>query len=244
MQRYFIDVATPPSAVISGDDARHIERVMRMKEGQQIITVFNDKAYLSEIVSFQDNDVHVTFIEPLERKVELPVNVTIACGLPKGDKLDLVIQKSTELGMAGFIPFAAERSIVQWDSKKWSKKQERFEKIAKEAAEQSHRTKVPTIHDLHTMKQLVNNIESYDLVLICDEEEAKLEKRLRFADHIKKVYDNMSILIVFGPEGGLSRTEVEQLSSKGAFTTTLGPRILRAETAPLYALAAISYELE
>lgn len=244
MQRYFLSQATPPHAVIEGEDARHIIKVMRMKEQQQLIAVVENKAYLSEIIQLDQDTVTIHMIEQLTSSVEMPVDVTIACGLPKGDKLDLVIQKATELGMAGFIPFEAERSIVKWDSRKWSKKQDRFEKIAKEAAEQSHRTVIPTIHPLHSFKELVKSAQNFDLVLICDEEEAKKDTRYRFADHLKQVYDKKSILVIFGPEGGLDRREVEQVVAAGAFATTLGPRILRTETAPLYALSAISYEFE
>lgn len=244
MQRYFVDSLDYPTAVITGDDARHIERVMRMKENDQVIIVADKKAYVASITSLGDEGVTVQVQEAVEREVELPVDVTIACGLPKGDKLDLVIQKATELGMTGFIPFEADRSIVKWEAKKWTKKQERFEKIAKEAAEQSHRTVIPHIHSLLSFKDLVKVSKTFDVVLICDEEEAKKSERIRFADHIKTVYDNKSILLVFGPEGGLARHEVERLVENGASAVTLGPRILRAETAPLYALAAISYEYE
>lgn len=244
MQRYFVDSLDYPTAVITGDDARHIERVMRMKENDQVIIVADKKAYVASITSLGDVGVTVQVQAAVEREVELPVDVTIACGLPKGDKLDLVIQKATELGMTGFIPFEADRSIVKWEAKKWTKKQERFEKIAKEAAEQSHRTVIPHVHSLLSFKDLVKVSETFDVVLICDEEEAKKSERIRFADHIKTVYDNKSILLVFGPEGGLARHEVERLVENGASAVTLGPRILRAETAPLYALAAISYEYE
>ncbi|MFC4356096.1 16S rRNA (uracil(1498)-N(3))-methyltransferase [Chryseomicrobium palamuruense] len=244
MQRYFVDNATSSNAVIQGEDAHHITRVMRMKEGEQVIVVSNERAYLSTITSISELTVTVVLGEKLPLQTELPLDVVIACGLPKGDKLDLVIQKATELGMAGFIPFEAERSIVKWDDRKWQKKKERYGKIAKEAAEQSHRTVIPTIHDLHTFHQLTETMKKYDVVLVCDEEEAKKTERVRFADHLKTVYDIKSILVIFGPEGGLERDEVEKLVANGAAATTLGPRILRAETAPLYALAALSYEFE
>lgn len=244
MQRYFVQQAIDNRAIIEGEDAHHIQRVMRMKEADELIVVVEQQAFKAEIVNLQKDSVEVLLLAPLERSVELPVHVTIACGLPKGDKLDLVIQKATELGMTGFIPFEAERSVVRWDAKKWTKKQERFEKIAKEAAEQSHRTVIPTIHSIHNLKQLCEAAKSFDHVWICDEEEAKKDTRIRFADHVKKVYDNKSILIVFGPEGGLARHEVDALVEVGASGVTLGPRILRAETAPLYALSALSYEFE
>lgn len=244
MQRYFVQQAIDNRAVIEGEDAHHIQRVMRMKEADELIVVVAQQAFRAEITQLHKDSVDVQLLAPLERSVEMPVHVTIACGLPKGDKLDLVIQKATELGMTGFIPFEAERSIVKWDAKKWSKKQERFEKIAKEAAEQSHRTVIPTIHPIHNLNQLCEASNSYDYVWICDEEEAKKDTHIRFADHVKKVYDNKSILIVFGPEGGLARHEVDALVRCGASGVKLGPRILRAETAPLYALSALSYEFE
>lgn len=245
MQRYFIDSGIE-EARISGEDARHITRVMRMKEGEEIVVVAKNIAYICKILAFDGDDV---LVKPTERTIpspELPINVTVACGLPKGDKLELIAQKATELGMFALLPFEAERSIVKWDAKKGAKKQERLQKIAKEAAEQSHRTHIPQIYEPVSFKQLVQLVGKYDVVFIADEEDAKAEKRTRFAEKLKKVYDkkSKSILIVFGPEGGISRNEADALLQAGAQTMSLGPRILRAETAPLYALSAISYEFE
>lgn len=245
MQRYFIETGIE-EARISGEDARHISRVMRMKEGEEIVVVAQNTAYVCTILAFEGDDV---LVKPTERTIpspELPINVTVACGLPKGDKLELIAQKATELGMFALLPFEAERSIVKWDAKKGAKKQERLQKIAKEAAEQSHRTRIPQIFEPVSFKQLVQLVGNYDVVFIADEEDAKAEKRTRFAEKLKKVYDkkSKSILIVFGPEGGISRNEADALLQAGAQTMSLGPRILRAETAPLYALSAISYEFE
>ena len=121
-----------------------------------------------------------------------------------------------------------------------------MQKIAKEAAEQSHRTHIPEIFEPVSFKQLVQLLGNYDVVFIADEEDAKAEKRTRFAEKLKNVYDkkSKSMLILFGPEGGISRKEADTLIQAGAQTMSLGPRILRAETAPLYALSAISYEFE
>ena len=245
MQRYFIETKIE-EARITGEDARHIMRVMRMKEGEEIVVVAQNIAYVCQIVAFEGDAV---LVRPTDRTIpspELTINVTVACGLPKGDKLELIAQKATELGMFALLPFEAERSIVKWDAKKGAKKQERLQKIAKEAAEQSHRTQIPQIHEPVSFKQLVQLVEKYDVVFIADEEDAKAEKRTRFAEKLKKVYDkkSKSMLIVFGPEGGISRNEAEALLQAGAQTMSLGPRILRAETAPLYALSAISYEFE
>ncbi|KGR78547.1 16S rRNA (uracil(1498)-N(3))-methyltransferase [Ureibacillus manganicus] len=247
MQRYFVQETfnTDNELSITGESARHISKVMRMELGEKIIVVVKEVAYICEIVSITDV-ITVRQTGEIIPSPEMPVQVDIACGLPKGDKLEFIAQKATELGMHRLIPFKAERSIVKWDEKKGEKKTERLQKIAQEAAEQSHRTLVPEILHPVSFKQLLSMVKNYDVVFIADEEDAKKESRTRFAEKLKKVYDNKSksILLIFGPEGGISRTEAESLSTAGAETMSLGPRILRAETAPLYALSAISYEFE
>ncbi|MDN7245805.1 16S rRNA (uracil(1498)-N(3))-methyltransferase [Planococcus shenhongbingii] len=245
MQRYFIEGHVPENhkVTITGDDAKHIAKVMRQSEGDQLIVVAGGKAFLSTILS-AEFDVEVHIDNEIEADVEMPKQVTIACGLPKGDKLELIAQKSTELGMHALIPFAAERSIVKWDGSKSEKKRVRLQKIAKEAAEQSHRTHIPYIHNIHTFKQLMEAARSFDAVIVAYEEEARDSSRKRFAETLKSLYDKDSILLVFGPEGGISEVEVSLLKESGALFTSLGPRILRTETAPLYALSAMSYEFE
>ncbi|MDN4495328.1 16S rRNA (uracil(1498)-N(3))-methyltransferase [Ureibacillus aquaedulcis] len=247
MQRYFVrePFNELQELTITGENARHISKVMRMETGEQVIVVHDDTAFICEIVSI-GQDVVVKQTGRTIPSPEMPIKVDIACGLPKGDKLELIAQKATELGMHALIPFSAERSIVKWDEKKGEKKTERLQKIAQEAAEQSHRTYIPAIMNPVSFKQLLKLVSEYDQVFIADEEDAKKETRTRFADKLKKVYDNesKSILLIFGPEGGISRNEAKSLLEAGAETMSLGPRILRAETAPLYALSAISYEFE
>jgi len=245
MQRYFIEGQVPENrkVTITGDDAKHIAKVMRQEPGDQLIIVSEGKAFLSTIVN-AEFEVDVQIEKEIEANVEMPKRVTIACGLPKGDKLELIAQKSTELGMHALIPFAAERSIVKWDGSKSEKKRARLQKIAKEAAEQSHRTHIPEIHNTQTFKQLMETAKGFDAVIVAYEEEAREQSRKRFAETLKSLYDKDSILFVFGPEGGISETEVSLLKESGALFTSLGPRILRTETAPLYALSAMSYEFE
>lgn len=245
MQRYFIAGKMPEDrrVTITGDDAKHIAKVMRQTVGDELIAVIDNNAYKAEIL-MADVDIKIRVGDKVEATVELPKKITIACGLPKGDKLDLITQKSTELGMYALLPFSAERSIVKWDHAKGEKKMARLQKIAKEAAEQSHRTHIPEILPLHNFKQLLISAKCYDVVIVAYEEEARQEDRKRFAEILKSLYDKDSVLIVFGPEGGISESEVTDLKKSGALFTSLGPRILRTETAPLYALAAISYEFE
>ncbi|WP_075618127.1 16S rRNA (uracil(1498)-N(3))-methyltransferase [Paenisporosarcina indica] len=245
MQRYFIPQPfVDGKLMISGDDAKHIQKVMRMQEGQTIIVVTENQANEATIAGFEGQDVRVNKSSDALRSNELPKKVTICCGLPKGEKLDLITQKATELGMHELILFEAERSIVKWDAQKGKKKQERLQKIAKEAAEQSHRNVIPAIRDIVSFKQLLELSKQYDVLLVADEEDAKLEKRTQFAEILTKAHDQQSICVVFGPEGGLSRNEIQALMDNGFHAISLGPRILRAETAPLYVLSAISYEFE
>lgn len=245
MQRYFVDDAFDNERVtISGEDAKHITKVMRMQMDDELIVVHSNVADVCKIVALEDLDV---VVEKTGRQIpspELPIQVTIACGLPKGDKLDLIVQKSTELGMHRLIPFEAARSIVKWDHKKGEKKQQRLQKIAKEAAEQSHRTMIPTVETPVSFKQLQTMAADYDVIFIADEEDAKSEARTRLVDRLRAVSNCKSILVVFGPEGGIDRNESEALLAAGAKTIALGPRILRAETAPFYFLSAVSYEFE
>jgi 16S rRNA (uracil1498-N3)-methyltransferase len=245
MQRYFIEGKVPDNKIVSitGDDAKHIAKVMRQDVGDEMIVVMEGTAFLARIRS-AGFDVEAELVEGLDANAEMPKRITLACGLPKGDKLELITQKSTELGMHALIPFAAERSIVKWDSSKNDKKTTRLQKIAKEAAEQSHRTHIPEIHKVHTFNQLMETAQTFDAVVVAYEEEARKDAPNRFADILKSLYDKDSILLVFGPEGGISENEISRLKEAGALFTSLGPRILRTETAPLYALSAISYEYE
>ncbi|GKV54339.1 ribosomal RNA small subunit methyltransferase E [Sporosarcina sp. NCCP-2222] len=248
MQRYFL--TTPfddqnDESWIEGEDAKHISRVMRMSAGDSIIAVSENEAYVSSILEVTTEGVRVKRNpDSLLPNREMPVSVSIACGLPKGDKLDYIVQKGTELGMTALLPFEAERSIVKWDAKKGGKKVERLQKIAKEAAEQCHRTVIPEVKEPVSITNLLAEASHYDVLLVADEEDAKSNEPNRIADRLKNVYHKQSVLVVFGPEGGISRKEAELLKSAGFLSVSLGPRILRTETAPLYVLSAMSYEFE
>lgn len=247
MQRYFLDNKNinENTVKITGDDFHHITRVMRMELGEEIIAVNQDGvSAIVEITEITSDAVIGTVIEWMDEEKELPTKVAIVSGLPKGDKLEYIVQKGTELGATEFIPFIAARSVVKWDDKKASKKIERLQKIAKEAAEQSHRSTMPTVHEPMTITKLIQYAESYDFKLIAFEEEAKRGEKAQLAKVLTAIESGQSILFVFGPEGGLTIDEVSKLSEAGFIACGLGPRILRTETAPLYVLAAVSYQTE
>jgi len=247
MQRYFVSDAqrTEGFFTITGEDARHISKVMRMKPGDSILVCDEaGQTFLCEIQENNETNVFCLIKENLVETNELPIKVTLAQGLPKGDKLEFVIQKGTELGAAGFIPFESERAIVKWDTSKAPKKLERLRKIAKEAAEQSHRSTIPLIHDPQKLNALIVSSQSFSHKMVAYEEEAKHGEDKRFARLLSTMQEGDSLLVVLGPEGGLTAEEVDILQETGFVCAGLGPRILRTETAPLYVLSAVSYQFE
>lgn len=246
LQRYFLEQPFDEKgeAILNDDDYKHIVNVMRMTVEDKIIAVSDGEAFVSAITNVMQGAVEIQKVEGPLPKNELPVDVTVVNGLAKGDKHDLIVQKGTELGVSMIIPFKAERSIVKWDDKKGLKKIERLQKIAKQAAEQCHRTVVPKVENPLTLAQLTAISKEYDVLLFADEEDAKSSEPHRIADRVKNIAHNQKVLIVFGPEGGLSRGEADTLIASGFLPIALGPRILRTETAPLYFLSALSYEFE
>ncbi|WP_026689191.1 16S rRNA (uracil(1498)-N(3))-methyltransferase [Alteribacter aurantiacus] len=247
MQRYFLEDTQFDDnyVIIAGDDAKHIQKVMRMNEGDNVICCNQSgDCFLSAIEEMTLTEVRASIQQIEERSSEMPVHVTIACGLTKADKLEWVIQKGTEMGAFSYIPFEADRSVVKLDPKKAVKKQDRWNKIAKEAAEQSHRQRIPFVYKPESFKQLTSRIEAFDHVLVAYEEEARNDEKSRLVDTLAKVEEKDTILLIVGPEGGFSDREIEGFIQAGAHPCALGPRILRAETAPLYALSAISYHIE
>ncbi|MBM7584734.1 16S rRNA (uracil1498-N3)-methyltransferase [Bacillus pakistanensis] len=247
MQRYFLEKEYIDGELfyVDGDDFHHMTRVMRMKEGDKFFVVFKGgKSAISQIESISSDDIKASIVQWETAIKELPITVTIASGLPKGDKLEWIIQKGTELGAHEFIPFNADRSIVKWDEKKAKKKVERWEKIAKEAAEQSHRRLVPKVFSPHSFSELIDMSNQYEYKLIAYEEESRACEIGNFAHTISSMKNGSRILIIFGPEGGLTEQEVMTSQQFGFLPCGLGPRILRAETAPLYVLSAISYQFE
>lgn len=173
--------------------------------------------------------------------------VTVAQSLPKGDKLETVIQKCTEIGAAAFVPFQSERSIVQYDGKKEEKRQQRWAKIAKEAAEQAHRSIIPEVSQVMSWKQLLLRMAEFDLVLFCYEKEGAAEGS-GIADVLaafRNTHDSSreaAILLVVGPEGGFTVHEADEALAGGARLAGLGPRILRTETAAMVGLTCLMYE--
>lgn len=245
MQQYFL----PDKVANIGDvfsleksDHHHLFTVLRAQPGEVVQVVFaNQSLMLAEV---GEDQATLTVIESLTRQIELPVDVTIAVGLPKGDKLEFIAQKATELGAHELIGFPAKWSVSKLDAKKTSKKTERLQKIVKGAAEQSKRLRIPGVQLLDSIKALTDLFENYDVVLVAYEASAKSDEVSMFAKQLAALKNGGSILVIFGSEGGISPEEIAIFTKLGAVPIGLGPRIMRAETAPLYVLSAISFYTE
>jgi 16S rRNA (uracil1498-N3)-methyltransferase len=246
VQRYFVkQLANDNHFIIDEEDRHHIVKVMRMQIGDQVICVDSEgKQAVCRLAEITDSSVVADVVQWKDEITELPISITIASGLPKGDKLEWIVQKGTELGAHKFLPFTAARSVVKWDEKKSAKKIDRWQKIAKEAAEQSHRAFMPEILSPMSFKAMLEKSKDFHYKLAAFEEESRNGETSIFSATLQKIKKGESLLLVFGPEGGLADDEVQLLKDNGFGLCGLGPRILRTETAPLYSLAAISYHFE
>ncbi|GGF78418.1 ribosomal RNA small subunit methyltransferase E [Paenibacillus albidus] len=247
MQRYFVmpEQFGSESVVIRDEDARHIAKVMRGKAGDKLIVSDGvSREALVEIERIEIGEVTASILEALEMTHEPRVRITVAQSLPKGDKMETVIQKCTEIGAVAFAPFLSERTIVQYDERKESKRLERWRKICKEAAEQAHRNIVPAVAAPLSWKQLLQSFAGYDAVYFCYEKEEGQQLRHATAPWVASLAPQASgkVMIVVGPEGGFTPEECQAAEAAGAVSVGLGRRILRCETAGMVAAACILYE--
>ncbi|WP_248926721.1 16S rRNA (uracil(1498)-N(3))-methyltransferase [Paenibacillus hamazuiensis] len=248
MQRYFIPAEQffEDYVLIAGDDAHHLARVMRAEEGDRVIVSDGlAREALVEIREIAKDRVRAEIVERLPMDREPNVEVWIAQSLPKGDKMETVIQKATEIGAARFVPFVSERTVVQLDAKKEGKRVERWQKIAKEAAEQAHRNRVPAVDSPCDWKALLALAQEMDAAWICYEKESGSQLK----PALRKLLSGESgegarkkIMLIVGPEGGFSETEVAKAEAAGCLPVSLGKRILRTETAAMVGLTCILYE--
>lgn len=234
MQRYF---ALNEKLELSSSDIYHMYKVMRMKENDKIEVIYDEVVYLCEITTLSVNSVKLKVLNKKITEDESSVKVTIAISLVKEQKWDFILQKTTELGVSQIIPLSLSRTLIKLDNNKYNKKCERWNKICKEAAEQSHRVTIPNISKQMNINDLVKL--DYDLKIVCSTTDVNKNLKQVLSKH--KRYDR--ILVVIGPEGGISPAEEELLATNGFIKTSLGKFILRVETAPLFVMSAINYEL-
>ena len=235
MPRFFTPTEQFPA--ITGSDAHQVKDVLRMKVGEQLELLTGDgQVHEAKIIGLTKDRVACEVIASRAADGEPKIKITLAQGLPKGRKMDLIVEKCVELGVHRIIPLLTERSIGK------EAKLDRWRKIAKEAAEQSRRAIVPDIKPPTKFADVLKLQAQFDLALIPWELEKECSLKKFFTDN--RITGYSDILIVIGPEGGFSQAEVAAAVKAGFVAVSLGPRILRTETAGLAALASILYELE
>ncbi len=234
---------------IKDKDVNHIKKVLR-KNIKDEITICNENTkqdYLCKITNIEENEITCKILKKLETNVESNIEVSIFQGLPKADKMELIIQKSVELGVQDITPIEMKRCVVKLKEKDKTKKIERWQKISEVAAKQCGRNYIPKINNIENLKEISEKIKDYDVVLVAYEEEKentlKNELKLLKKDN-KENNKKIKIAIVIGPEGGMDKEEINTLEKNGAKIITLGKRILRTETVALNILSIIMYELE
>ena len=248
MPKFFVEAnqIQKNQITIQGKDVNHIKNVLRKKQ-EDTLTICNQENnldYLAKIVKIQEDKIICTIEEELKTNAEAKVEVTILQGLPKADKMELIIQKAVELGACAITPIEMKRCVVKLQEKDKKKKLERWQKIAQVAAKQCGRNKIPEITPVENIQNICQLCQEYDIVLVAYEKEE--ENKLRY--ELEKLKENktqkLKIAILIGPEGGIDDTEINQLKKDGAKIITLGKRILRTETVALNMLSIIMYELD
>lgn len=243
MQRYFINenLTNKQQLTLLSDDLHHVKRVMRNINGDTIICIDT----LGQVYQCVIEDIDTGLVK-IDKRVdeshELDVDVTLIYALPKGDKFELVLQKATELGVKRIVPIITRRCVVKMDEQKFAKKMIRYQKILKEAAEQSYRNYIPEITNLIKLNQVDQYLGDYNLVAF--EELAKQGEHMVLKQTLDKLKPGDRITIVVGSEGGFDLDEIEMMDDLGIKACSLGKRILRSETAPLYFLSVIGYARE
>lgn len=240
MHRFFIPQLYNEEMYLEGVNARHIGRVLRMQPGDKLQIVSDDGvSALAQVMSIDGERVYVRCLEKLAESHEPRVKLVLAQGLAKGEKMDFIIQKAVEMGACSIAPVAMEHSVVRLEGVKAAKKVERWQKIAESAAKQSKRDIIPQVQPVQTMAQMLANNPCRTKIIAYEcEDRLSLKAALREADAA-----NISeLLLIIGPEGGISEGELELARAAGAKPVSLGRRILRAETAGLVAISAIFYE--
>ena len=238
MANFYIDKSdiTENSAIITGEEAQHISRVLRMKKGDKV-TLCDGEGYFYEAVlsDFSDKEVRADILSTRRAETEPVVRITVFQGVPKNPKLETIVQKLTEIGACRIVPVDTIRAVAKLDK---SSKLERLRKIAKEAAKQSKRGIVPEVCDCMSFKDAVKMAAEDDLAIIPYEEEREISLKKALSG---KTPETVSIMI--GPEGGFDKEEILLAKENGIISVTLGKRILRTETAPIAVSAAVLYEL-
>lgn len=241
MQRYFVTNIQQDMIYLEKEDGYHSKKVMRNRPGDSLICIDTmGTNYLCKIVDIETGKLQIC--ETIENDTELDVKVTLIYALPKKDKFEWVLQKATELGVSNIVPLQANRCVVKAKPEAFTKKKVRYQKILKEASEQSGRNVIPIVEDVISVEDMATYLGTYNLVAY--EEAAKEGEHTVFSTVLQQLQPNDSVTIVVGCEGGFTAYEIEAMQRMGFISCSLGKRILRSETAPMYMLSAIGYMRE
>ena len=250
MPRFFVrsDQIREDRIVLEGDDARHVAYALRMAAGETVVICDSrSNEYTCTLTEFGDGYVSARIESVKENQTEPPFSVHLFQGLPKGDKLDTVIQKAVECGAREITPFESSRCVVHMKPEAEARKTERRGRIAHEAAKQCGRGCLPTVHETVTFDRVLDRVGEFDLVLFCYEGEGtrSLKAVLHEAfDAFRGQAETPRVAVIIGSEGGFSINEAERASDAGCRMVGLGPRILRTETAGAFVLGCLVYEAE
>ena len=239
MRRLFYKGLLADTIKITGSDAHHPMHVMRAKAGQ-LVTVVDDNGQVAamEMVAFSDSAVTLQLKEHLAADTESPLKIMLAQCLLKADKMDMVVQKAVELGAVGVIPISSQNCVARYDAKKGAARKDRWQKIADEAAKQCGRTALLKVRPIVTLGQFIDDMQATDSSLVFFYENENEQSAKEYLRSLKA----KQIVLLVGPEGGFSLDEAKLIEEAGGKSVTLGPRILRAETAALTAIAVTQYE--
>lgn len=244
MQHFFVtpEQVQDDNIYIEGSDVNHIKNVLRMRVGEEVtVNDGNNQCYRCKIQKIENDQVVLDVIESKTTDSELSSKIYLFQGLPKQDKMELIVQKAVELGAYQVIPVATKRAVVKLDEKKAAKKVTRWQQIAESAAKQARRGYIPEVHKVMHYKEALEYAKMLDVVLIPYELAEGMRETKQILASIEK---GDSIGVFIGPEGGFEREEVENAIEMGAKAITLGKRILRTETAGLTTLSVLMFQIE
>lgn len=236
MFNFFVDAQarTADSFIITGADCNHIKNVLRMVVGDVLLVSVEGKSHLCIISEINDRGVIAEIEQEDYQSTELPVKIHLFQGLPKSDKMELIIQKCVELGVASITPVEMAYCVVKLDDKKKSGKVSRWQAIAESAAKQSKRNCIPAVNEVLSFEQMLSDVQNLDLFLVPFENAEGMKPTKEALSYIKS---GMEIGILIGPEGGFNEREIEKTEAVGGKTISLGSRILRTETAAITAVS-------
>ena len=243
MYQFFVEdeQVTEDGVLITGSDVNHIRNVLRMKPGEKVrISTRAGANYLCSITQVEEMSVAVQIVETMAG-TELPNRIVLFQGLPKADKMELIIQKAVELGAAEIVPVSMKNCVVKLDAKKAENKVKRWQQIAESAAKQSKRSLIPAVHEVLSYREAVAYAAECDVRLVPYENEQGMAGTKTM---IEAIVPGESIAVFIGPEGGFDESEIAEARDAGMKTISLGNRILRTETAGLAALSILMYQIE